>query len=83
MLSWLWSKAKNILLVIAVAAGPVLYFFGAKGARTKEKLEQAKKTAKRQEQQAAFYREMEKFDAQNDTPRSRGDLARRLRDKGL
>lgn len=85
MLSLIFSKAKIIGAALLAALVPTLYLLGRKAGKDaveKEVLEDEVSSLKRQQEFQEEMREHEQK-AEDNKPRSRGDLIDRLRNNGL
>ena len=81
----IWGKIKIILAGAVAMLLPILYLLGRRDGSKLEKGKAVEEALKTEHERADFYKEMEQKtnDIQNNAPRTRDDLSKRVREHGL
>jgi hypothetical protein len=81
----IWGKIKIILAGAVAMLLPILYILGRRDGSKLEKGKALEEAVNTEHERADFYKEMEQKtnDIQNNAPRTRDDLSKRVREHGL
>jgi hypothetical protein len=81
----IWGKIKIILAGAVAMLLPILYLLGRRDGTKLEKGKAVEAALKAEHEKANFYKEMEQKtnEIQNNAPRTRDDLSKRVREHGL